>query len=95
MEELPAEISVLTLNCWGLKYISKLRRERMSEIGRQLAVANPQPHIVALQECWTQEDCRCKPKWFSPLSVHCLLSQGSRESVSAPETQRNFPKWRI
>ncbi|KAK0631845.1 Endonuclease/exonuclease/phosphatase [Immersiella caudata] len=56
METHPNEISVVTLNCWGLKYISKLRRERLSEIGRQLAVANPQPQIVALQECWTQED---------------------------------------
>ncbi|KAK0657491.1 DNase I-like protein [Cercophora newfieldiana] len=56
MEDLPTEISVITLNCWGLKYISKLRRERLSEIGRQLAIAKPQPHIVALQECWTQED---------------------------------------
>ncbi|KAK0618449.1 Endonuclease/exonuclease/phosphatase [Bombardia bombarda] len=57
-EELPTEISVLTLNCWGLKYISKLRRERLDEIGRQLAIADPQPHIVALQECFTQDDYR-------------------------------------
>ncbi|KAK5663663.1 hypothetical protein OQA88_4094 [Cercophora sp. LCS_1] len=56
MEELPTEISIVTLNCWGLKCISKLRHERLSEIGRQLAIAEPQPHIVALQECWTQED---------------------------------------
>ncbi|KAK3328826.1 Endonuclease/exonuclease/phosphatase [Apodospora peruviana] len=56
MDELPTEISVLTLNCWGLKYISKLRRERISEIGRQLSIASPQPHIVALQELFTQED---------------------------------------
>ena len=58
MDEVPSEISIVTLNCWGLKYISKLRRERLTEIGRQLAIANPQPHIVALQECWTQEDYR-------------------------------------
>ncbi|SPQ17849.1 f056e23d-6343-4c7b-ba98-35a98eb108b9 [Thermothielavioides terrestris] len=56
MEDLPEEINLVTLNCWGLKYISKLRRERLSEIGRQLAIADPKPHIVALQECWTQED---------------------------------------
>jgi hypothetical protein len=24
--------------------------------GRQIAIADPRPHIVALQECWTQED---------------------------------------
>jgi sphingomyelin phosphodiesterase 2 len=56
MQDLPDEINLITLNCWGLKYISKLRRERLAEIGRQLAIASPQPHIVALQECWTQED---------------------------------------
>ena len=56
MDEVPDEINIVTLNCWGLKYISKLRRERLTEIGRQLAVADPPPHIVALQECWTQED---------------------------------------
>ncbi|KAM7196152.1 hypothetical protein V8F20_007187 [Naviculisporaceae sp. PSN 640] len=55
-ERLPTEISVITLNCWGLKYISDLRRERLTEIGRQITLADPQPHIVALQECWTQED---------------------------------------
>ncbi|KAM7223213.1 Endonuclease/exonuclease/phosphatase [Rhypophila decipiens] len=57
-EHLPTKISVITLNCWGLKYISDLRRERLAEIGRQIAIADPQPHIVALQECWTQEDYR-------------------------------------
>ncbi|KAK4191822.1 putative neutral sphingomyelinase [Podospora australis] len=56
MEEIPTEINLVTLNCWGLKFISKLRRERLTEIGRQLASADPQPHIVALQECFCQED---------------------------------------
>ncbi|KAK4164226.1 putative neutral sphingomyelinase [Cladorrhinum sp. PSN259] len=56
MEEPPSEINVVTLNCWGLKFISKQRNERLLEIGRQLAQAEPQPHIVALQECFCQED---------------------------------------
>ncbi|KAL2132014.1 hypothetical protein VTI74DRAFT_4298 [Chaetomium olivicolor] len=56
MHDVPDEINLVTLNCWGLKYISKLRRERLAEIGRQLSIANPRPDIVALQECWTQED---------------------------------------
>ena len=47
---------VLSLNCWGLKFISKLRNERLTEIGRQIAAADPRPDIVGLQECWTQED---------------------------------------
>ena len=53
---MPTELNIISYNCWGLKYISKNRRERMSEIGRRLAVTKPQPDIVGLQECWTQED---------------------------------------
>jgi sphingomyelin phosphodiesterase 2 len=57
MEQQPlSEINVVSLNCWGLKYLSKQRRERLAEIGRRLATAEPAPHIVGLQECWTQED---------------------------------------
>jgi sphingomyelin phosphodiesterase 2 len=52
----PARIKILTLNCWGLKFISKYRYERLSEIGRQLAIAEDPPEIVGLQECWTQRD---------------------------------------
>src|SRR3569833_1049102 len=58
MEELPTEITVITLNCWGLKYISKLRNERLTEIGRQQAKASPAPEIEALQACRSQEDYR-------------------------------------
>ncbi|KAL2001888.1 hypothetical protein VTN02DRAFT_1043 [Thermoascus thermophilus] len=52
----PSHIRILTLNCWGLKFISAHRRERLAEIGRQLAIADEPPDIVGLQECWTQED---------------------------------------
>ena len=55
-EEEPTSISILTLNCWGLKYISKYRSERLGEIGRQLAVQAPPLDIVGLQECWTYVD---------------------------------------
>ncbi|KKK25897.1 sphingomyelinase family protein [Aspergillus rambellii] len=54
--EPPSQIRILSLNCWGLKYISTYRHERLSEIGRQLALADPPPEIVGLQECWTQQD---------------------------------------
>ncbi|WPH04880.1 DNase I-like protein [Acrodontium crateriforme] len=54
----PSSIRVISLNCWGLKFISKYRKERLAEIGRQLANASPTPEIVGLQECWTQEDFR-------------------------------------
>lgn len=54
---LPPEINILTLNCWGLKFnISKLRQPRLEEIGRQLAIAQPCPHIVCLQEVWAHDD---------------------------------------
>jgi sphingomyelin phosphodiesterase 2 len=49
-------IRVLTLNCWGLKYLAKYRNERLSQIGTEIASQNPPPAIVALQECWTQQD---------------------------------------
>ncbi|KAI1374123.1 DNase I-like protein [Hypoxylon crocopeplum] len=58
MEELPTELNIITLNCWGLLHLSAHRADRLTAIGRELAAADPPPHIVALQECWTQEDYR-------------------------------------
>jgi sphingomyelin phosphodiesterase 2 len=55
-DELPSSLRVISLNCWGLKYLSKHRHARLVEIGRRLASASPAPQIVGLQECWTQED---------------------------------------
>jgi hypothetical protein len=52
----PPKIRILSLNCWGLKFIAKLRNERLEEIGNQIAAADPRPDIVGLQECWTQQD---------------------------------------
>ena len=52
----PFTINVITYNVLGLKFISRYRRDRLTEIGRRLAIASPTPEIVALQECWTQED---------------------------------------
>ncbi|KAJ5102638.1 hypothetical protein N7532_003167 [Penicillium argentinense] len=54
--EAPSHIRIFSLNCWGLKFLSKYRHERLSEIGRQLALASSPPEIVGLQECWTQQD---------------------------------------
>ncbi|KAK8125283.1 uncharacterized protein PG998_001042 [Apiospora kogelbergensis] len=51
-----AELNIITLNCWGLLYISKDRASRLAAIGQALAASDPVPHIVGLQECWTQED---------------------------------------
>ncbi|KAL3460257.1 Endonuclease/exonuclease/phosphatase [Aspergillus heterothallicus] len=55
-DQFPSAIRILTLNCWGLKFIAKHRNERLSEIGRQLSLSSPPPDIVGLQECWTQQD---------------------------------------
>lgn len=57
--QLPPSLRVISLNCWGLKFISKHRHERLSEIGNQIAKAAPTPQIVGLQECWTQQDYLC------------------------------------
>ena len=54
--ELPTSVRVIAFNAWGLKFISKHRHARLTEIGHQLAIASPPPSIVGLQECWTQED---------------------------------------
>lgn len=50
---IPTAINILTLNCWDLKYLAKFRNERLSEIAKRIATAEPTPQIVGLQECWT------------------------------------------
>ncbi|MCJ1281754.1 phospholipase C type enzyme [Xylographa opegraphella] len=52
----PKTLHLLTLNCWGLKYISTSRSARLSRIGHEIARASPAPDIVALQECWAYAD---------------------------------------
>ena len=47
-------IKVLTLNCWGLYGVSKLRRPRMNAIGKYLAESDFD--IVLLEEVWCHED---------------------------------------
>ncbi|KAI0432130.1 Endonuclease/exonuclease/phosphatase [Xylaria sp. FL1042] len=56
MDELPLELNVITLNCWGRKHTSPYREDRMGAIGRYLATTEPVPHIVALQECFEYAD---------------------------------------
>lgn len=56
----PRTLRFLTLNTWGLKYISKNRTARLHAIADRLAAAQPNTEddydIVALQEVWCQED---------------------------------------
>ncbi|KAF9083468.1 phospholipase C type enzyme [Mortierella sp. AD031] len=49
-------LSVLTLNCWGLKYIAKDRQDRLAAIGRYLADPARGYDIVGLQEVWVEDD---------------------------------------
>lgn len=50
-----SKLNVLSLNCWGLKFVSKLRKERLHAIGTYLANL-PNLDIVGLQEIWVRED---------------------------------------
>lgn len=51
-------IKLLTLNCWGLKYISKHRKERLHAIAHRIASIDSKDDydVVALQEIWVSED---------------------------------------
>ncbi|KAG5519553.1 hypothetical protein PMAC_001708 [Pneumocystis sp. 'macacae'] len=48
------KIKVLSLNCWGLKYISNYRKERLNFISER--IASEDYHIVGLQEVWVYSD---------------------------------------
>ncbi|KAF8640864.1 hypothetical protein AX17_000512 [Amanita inopinata Kibby_2008] len=48
------QIRVLSLNCWGLKFVAKNRSERICGIAHELAQSNHD--IVALQELWVYSD---------------------------------------
>ncbi|KIY52005.1 DNase I-like protein [Fistulina hepatica ATCC 64428] len=47
-------LKVFSLNCWGLKYVAKQRKERISAIASFLADADYD--IIALQEIWVYSD---------------------------------------
>ncbi|EMR09422.1 hypothetical protein PNEG_02365 [Pneumocystis murina B123] len=48
------KIRVLSLNCWGLKYISNYRKERLDLISKR--IASEDYDIVGLQEVWVYSD---------------------------------------
>ncbi|KAL0095573.1 DNase I-like protein [Phycomyces blakesleeanus] len=48
------DLSVLTLNCWGLYFIAKQRKTRLRAIAD--ALSNENHDIVTLQEIWMLED---------------------------------------
>ncbi|KAF7303227.1 Endo/exonuclease/phosphatase domain-containing protein [Mycena kentingensis (nom. inval.)] len=48
------QLAVLSLNCWGLKYVAKNRTERVHAIAEELARLHHD--IIALQEIWVFAD---------------------------------------
>ncbi|XXG99606.1 hypothetical protein Hte_005947 [Hypoxylon texense] len=56
---LPKQANILTLNCWGIPYVSLERASRLAEIGQRIIKAEPSPHIVGLQECFSKLDFEC------------------------------------
>lgn len=49
-------IRLLTFNCWGLRLVSKRRRERLEAIAEKIAAEEAHYDVVALQEVWCHED---------------------------------------
>ncbi|XP_003705882.1 neutral sphingomyelinase isoform X1 [Megachile rotundata] len=47
-------INVLTLNCWGIPYVSKNRSARMTAIAEKFATENYD--VICLQEVWSIDD---------------------------------------
>ena len=69
-ESPPIKFEVISINCWGLKFISKHRRARLTEIGARLASRSPPPQLVGLQECWTQDDYQSIRQQTSTILPH-------------------------
>uniref|UniRef100_A0A8C4NBP8 sphingomyelin phosphodiesterase n=1 Tax=Eptatretus burgeri TaxID=7764 RepID=A0A8C4NBP8_EPTBU len=54
MKDMPFDFKVLTLNCWGIRYLSKLCSKRYKCISQKLGDAS---HDVALlEEVWSEKD---------------------------------------
>ncbi|TCD68106.1 phospholipase C type enzyme [Steccherinum ochraceum] len=54
MSEADKRLRLLTLNCWGLKYVAKHRKQRIAAIADALAASDYD--IIALQELWVFAD---------------------------------------
>ncbi|XP_055069909.2 sphingomyelin phosphodiesterase 2 [Misgurnus anguillicaudatus] len=50
----PIKLRVFSLNCWGIRYLTKLRKERFHMIGDLLY--NEQFDVILLQEVWCETD---------------------------------------
>ncbi|XP_076124543.1 sphingomyelin phosphodiesterase 2 [Alosa pseudoharengus] len=61
-------LRIFSLNCWGLRYVSKNREERMVMIGDKLSRENHD--IVLLQEVWSEKDFLYLKKTLSSTHPH-------------------------
>lgn len=52
----PSQITILSLNVWGLKHISAQRAPRIEAIASSITTLSPPPDIVGLQECFCSTD---------------------------------------
>ncbi|KAH7886031.1 Endonuclease/exonuclease/phosphatase [Phlebopus sp. FC_14] len=83
------EIRVASLNCWGLKYVSKDRNERIAAIAG--AFSNAHYDIIALQEIWVEADyIQVRDKVSHRLPYAKLFHSGALGSGLAI-----FTKWPI
>lgn len=49
-------VRILTLNCWGLKFVSSKRSARIEAIAKRLYESADKYDVIALQEVWVEED---------------------------------------
>ncbi|XP_002740507.2 sphingomyelin phosphodiesterase 2-like [Saccoglossus kowalevskii] len=52
--DLPVKLKLLTLNCWAIPFLSKLRKERIRHIGEEISTRDYD--VVCLQEVWSSKD---------------------------------------
>ncbi|GCC38418.1 hypothetical protein chiPu_0016932 [Chiloscyllium punctatum] len=93
MSEAPAvRFRVFTLNCWGIRYLSKCCRERYEMIAQLLS--QERYDVVLLQEVWSEQDYhflrskltsthpysvyfrRCLEPWIITAVLCCVSTQG-------------------
>lgn len=54
--EINSDVRILTLNCWGLKFVSRKREQRIAAIANRLRNPSNSYDIIALQEVWVEQD---------------------------------------
>lgn len=64
-------IKLLTFNVWGLKYISKYRKQRIEGIVTKLQDSSEDYDVIALQEIWCQEDWQLFVTELKHIYPHC------------------------